>query len=168
MVVKRHSRYRSVDPSSAKQKRLTLLKSKEEDHCDQCEAVKHNVSYCSPCGLSLCSTCWEVSPPHRLQTRRIVPGMPHEKTKLGLYRKIESALYPTRTEEEEAELHAEDELATWFGLLRQGKGFTFGDAGRYDNLLLRYPPSTRLNLYPSLVCFIGDTSKQRLFPGLTD
>ena len=130
-----------------------------EDVCDMCSTVDTHSAYCNPCDANLCPTCWDRQASHRPSARRRGGAIPHEKTDLALSRKIEAALRPRRTEDQEADLHEEDRMTTWFGVTRTLDRIHFGVGDRYDILLADYPQNERMNLYPSLGCFIGSTSK---------
>ena len=100
----------------------------------------------------------------------MAPGsIPHEKTDIGIAKKIKAILEAKTTSAEQDMLHKKDEDTTWFGVIREdAESPTFRDYGRYASIMAdtinlssyRGSGSTlgvRDHRFPSLVSFVGQT-----------
>jgi hypothetical protein len=138
--------------------------SKDDWQCDSCDKKGPSRYYCNICLYVYCSDCWNAQLPHKKLPDK--PGqLPHEQTDLELERRIRRSLRPNQSAEENAELHRDDENATWFGLApnhARNSESELGDSGRLEELISNYPSNVRSRLHPSLVSFIGQTGRRNL------
>ncbi|KAH0545443.1 hypothetical protein FGG08_000444 [Glutinoglossum americanum] len=127
--------------------------------CTACHADGIDTScqtLCNVCRLSLCDKCWDNCLPHRINPPS--PGIPHEKTNIGIANKIRDILQPKRSDAEEEELHRTDECTTWFGVDKdENDGPVFQDYGLYAEIMAEFVPEKRRDLHPGLISFVGQT-----------
>lgn len=102
--------------------------------------------------------------------QRKAPGsIPHEKTDVGIAKKIKAILEAKTTSAEQDILHKNDEDTTWFGVIREDAELpTFRDYGRYAGIMADtlnqsshrgsdWTVGMRDHRFPSLVSFVGQT-----------
>ena len=121
------------------------------------------VAFNTDSGPRFCGKCWDRLPPHRKCV--LGPGgIPHEKTDHRIAEKIRSTLESRTTNEEQADLHIDDEITSWFGVASDVVGeYIFQDHGRYAALMsetLTHGTKGDQNpCYPSLVSVVGQTGQ---------
>lgn len=82
--------------------------------CEECNITARNIVYCNVCEMSFCWPCWDQQTVHK--RKRLGPGgVPHEKTKPGVAKKVRNALAPPTDEKMRERLCKEDEVTSWFG-----------------------------------------------------
>ncbi len=107
--------------------------------------------------------------------QRKAPGsIPHEKTDIGIAKKIKAILEAKTTSAEQDRLHKNDEDTTWFGVIREDAELPiFRDYGRYAGIMAdTLGPSShhrsdctvgvRDHRFPSLVSFVGQTGESAI------
>lgn len=115
--------------------------------------TSRDIFYCCECAMTYCAKCWTKQPLHNPKRKK--PG--HEKADPAMTRIIEATLDVNISDGEQTKLHLLDELASWFGAIRDHDEVVFRDHGRYASLMAEHSLAHRKRSYPALISFVGDT-----------
>jgi hypothetical protein len=111
----------------------------------------------------LCDVHWGTQLLH--DEGKLKPGMlPHSKVDKDLERLIRDCIRPQWSDERLRTAHEKDSWTTWFGVAVEEDGEkALRNCDRFEQLMFEWEPAKRACLYPSIVSFVGETGKPKIF-----